>query len=306
MSAAPILIFANPIAGRGRGQRIAKRLEARLRADGYQVILSNRRADLLDLADLPSTAKAAIVIGGDGTLRSVTDRLWCASVEAERQPGPPVLVVPLGTANLMGQHLGIKWIDQTLEDQVSAAIAGGRIVHLDAGRVNGRLFLLMVGVGFDAAVVHALDRIRRGPITMVDYALPTALTIGFYRYPALRVVVDGREVFPAAPAVAFVGNVPEYGTGFPILRDARPDDGLLDVCVLPCGSPLDMVHLALRTASGEHAMTEGAVYLKGRQVRIDTPEGIGRPVPVQIDGDPAGHAPVDIDLLPVRLPFIVP
>jgi diacylglycerol kinase family enzyme len=29
-------------------------------------------------------------------------------------------------------------------------------------------------------------------------------------------------------------------------------------------------------------------------------------VPVQVDGEPAGQTPVEIDLLPCRIPFIVP
>jgi diacylglycerol kinase family enzyme len=37
-------------------------------------------------------------------------------------------------------------------------------------------------------------------------------------------------------------------------------------------------------------------------VRIEATE----PVPVQVDGEPAGMTPVDIDLLPCRIPFIVP
>ena len=36
---------------------------------------------------------------------------------------PPMLVVPLGTANLMARHLGIAWDDATIDDQISAAIA---------------------------------------------------------------------------------------------------------------------------------------------------------------------------------------
>jgi diacylglycerol kinase family enzyme len=46
------------------------------------------------------------------------------------------------------------------------------------------------------------------------------------------------------------------------------------------------------------------VYLKGRHVKITSPGG--EQVPVQVDGDPAGHTPTEIDLLPIRLPFIVP
>ena len=47
---------------------------------------------------------------------------------------------------------------------------------------------------------------------------------------------------------------------------------------------------------------EGAVYTKGKHVRIESAE----PAPVQLDGDSAGHTPLEIDLLPVRVPFIVP
>jgi diacylglycerol kinase (ATP) len=119
------------------------------------------------------------------------------------------------------------------------------------------------------------------------------------------VTVDGRVVFPSAPAIAFVGNVAEYGTGFPILPKARPDDGLFDVCVLPCRNRGDMLKFFLQATTGEHLMEEGVVYVKGRSVRIESAAS-EKPVPVQVDGDPAGHTPVEIDLLPVRLPFIVP
>src|SRR5207248_684662 len=105
-----VLIFANPIAGRGLGLNIARRLERRLRADGYDVHLLLKRADSIKPADLPSDARAAIVIGGDGTLRTVANRLCAGCATDERDStdatpsavvGPPLLVVPLGTANLM-------------------------------------------------------------------------------------------------------------------------------------------------------------------------------------------------------------
>ena len=92
-------------------------------------------------------------------------------------------------------------------------------------------------------------------------------------------------------------------TGFPILPYARGDDGVLDVCVLPCRSRVDLVRLFVLAAVGEHVNAEGVTYVKGRHVRV---ESQGRAAPVQVDGDPAGHTPADIDLLPIRLPFIVP
>lgn len=297
-----ILIFGNPIAGRGQGQRIAKRLAARLTADGYAVHVSLKRPDLLNRDEIVrANVRAAIAIGGDGTLRSVADRLVRECL-GNNCSIPPLLVVPLGTANLMGRHLGIRWESATMDAEVSRVIRAGKTVELDAARANGELFLLMAGVGFDAHVVHELARVRKGPIRMTSYFLPAALAMKAYNYPSLNVSVDGRPVFANTPAVAFVGNIAEYGTGFPILPHARSDDGMLDVCVMPCRSPVDLAQLFLKAYAGEHLREEGVVYLKGKHVRIESAEE----VPVQLDGDAGGHTPLEIDLLPVRVPFIVP
>ena len=76
MSATPtLLIFANPISGRGRGRKIAERLERRLTLEGYTVRVYLQRADQIPSDQISGNALAAIVIGGDGTLRTVAERL---------------------------------------------------------------------------------------------------------------------------------------------------------------------------------------------------------------------------------------
>lgn len=291
-----IFVFANPIAGRGLGASIASDLERLFSGQGLRVRqFLDKPSDLPD-EDLHAPARAAIVIGGDGTLRGVAERLLQAGSV------PPLLPVPLGTANLMGRHLGIRWNPDHVAEQVGRAVHAGKIRHLDAGRANGQLFLLMAGVGFDAQVVFHLDRLRSGPIQVWDYAIPAALSLLAPPVWPLRVSLDGHEIFPLQSGLAFVGNLSEYGTGFPVLPYARADDGLLDVCVLPCKSHVDLVRLFLMAAAGEHVQSEGVVYQRGKHVEIDSP---GQ-VMVQVDGDPAGYTPVTIDLLPTQLPFIVP
>ena len=238
---------------------------------------------------------AAITVGGDGTLRGVAEFLLDT---LGPESLPPLVVVPLGTANLMRDHLNLDW-DAA---EIDRAIDQRRIRHLDAARANGQLFLLMAGVGIDGAIVHALDRIRKGPINKLSYLLPAALALKDYTFPSMSVELDGKLIFSHAPALTFVGNVREYGTGFPILPDAESDDGLLDVCVLPCKTPQKLIEIALRTAASEHTQMSGVVCGKGKRIRVHT----DNPVPVQLDGDPGGHTPLDIELLPHRLPFIVP
>lgn len=291
-----ILIFANPIAGRGAGARIANELERQFTSDGLAVFKYLEKPSDLSDEELRKPARAAIVIGGDGTLRGVAERLL------EAGSVPPLLPVPLGTANLMGRHLGIRWEPANVVQQVRRAVNAGKTRQLDAGRANGQLFLLMAGIGFDAQIVYHLDRLRRGPIQVWDYVVPAALSLLTPPVWPLRVSLDGREVFPEQSGLAFVGNLSEYATGFPVLPYARADDGLLDVCVLPCRSHVDLVRLFLLAAAGEHVQSEGVIYERGKHVEIDSP---GR-VLVQVDGDPAGYTPVRIDLLPTQLPFIVP
>jgi YegS/Rv2252/BmrU family lipid kinase len=295
-----LVIFANPIAGRGRAVAIAQRLWGQLRQEGYGMRAVLQPADTLGrehLAEAPPWC--VIVIGGDGTLRAVTEYLLAG---AWGRAVPPILVVPVGTANLMGRHLGISWDEENLDKQVAAALGRGQVIHVDAARANGGLMLLVAGVGIDGHIVHELGRVRRGPIRGLSYVMPAVMALREYEYPPLRVSVDGVEVFGEGEAMAFVGNIAEYGTGFAILPHARADDGMLDVCVIPCRSRGQLVELFLQAAMGEHLEAEGVVYVKGKSVRIESP----REVPVQVDGEAAGFTPVAIDLLPMRIPFIVP
>jgi YegS/Rv2252/BmrU family lipid kinase len=290
-----VLIFANPIAGSGQSGGIARQLDQALKNAGFETRSLPVRSP--SSQPLPADAQAAIVIGGDGTLGDVVGRFY-----HETGGSPPILIVPRGTANLMGQHLGFAANNPHPESDVIAALQAGRMRAIDVASANGRIMLLVAGVGIDADVVHELARIRTGPIGKQDYVLPAALAFSQFRYPPLTVKVDGQVVLRDEPALAFIGNVPEYGTGFPVLPDARPDDGLLDVCVMPCQSPTQLVEMALYTAAGEHLTVEGVCYVKGQRIRIESAE----PVAVQVDGDAAGATPLDVRLLPVRLPLILP
>ena len=345
MPADRVLIFANPIAGRGRGKRLAAALVGRLGRDGLQVRLLTDRPDSADVGGdlVDGRTLAAVAVGGDGTLRAVAARLLDAV-----NP-PPLLAVPLGTANLMGQHLGLArpggwsavlgslglpdplalagtfadklpakyklppsvgdWLGERwggslahFADTVLEAIRAGRTRAIDVGTANGSIFLLMAGVGLDAHVVAALDAARLGPIGKLSYLRPAADALRGYHYPALTVEAEGRRVFGPAPALAFVANVPEYGTGFPLLPGARSDDGLLDLCVLPCRSPADVLEIALHAAAGEHLGREGVVTAVGRSFAIHAESETF----VQVDGDPAGRTPLDVQLLDRRLELIVP
>jgi diacylglycerol kinase (ATP) len=297
-----VLIFVNPIAGKGRGRDFASKIAHSLQKRGLRALVFEQPAPFVDpkLFGKPEQNVAAVTIGGDGTIRAAAQKLL-ESFDNDAAHVPPIAVVPLGTANLMAKHLRLHWKMRSIGEEVAGAIQAGHTQMLDAARANGMLFLLMAGVGLDASVVHELDRVRRGPISMASYTLPLLWSLRQYDYPPLRVEVDGRCVADSIPSLVFVGNVKEYGTGFPILMRARSNDQQLDVCVLPCASAAQAMRWAILVTTADHMQEDGVVYTKGRSVRVESP----KPVPVQIDGEASGHTPLNIELLPKGLRFIV-
>ncbi|MGA2499824.1 MAG: diacylglycerol kinase family protein [Tepidisphaeraceae bacterium] len=297
-----ILVFANPISGLGMGLGMARRLERCFVRLGMRPRVILEKADGAELPPL-SDIQAAISIGGDGTLRQVAERLVEETQAAGLGVLPfPMAIVPMGTANLMALHTGNIWRDECLETELPAALCRGKSRLVDVARTQRGVFLIMVGVGVDGSIIHELHRTRTGPISLLAYLWPAMHAWCNYGFPELAVEVDGEPVFPMQSGLVFVGNAREYGTGFPLLTQARSDDGLLDVLAMPVNNRSHLVRLAMAMMTGEHVREEGVIYVRGKHVAVRSQ----RPVPVQIDGEVAGFSPVTVDLLPVRVPFIVP
>ena len=182
-------------------------------------------------------------------------------------------------------------------------------MRLDAGRANGRIFFLMVGCGFDAAVVQRLHSKRDGGhISYWTYARPILETIRSYRYPSLRVYCQSDsegpfESEPHAARWAFVVNLPCYPAGLQQLAsDAVGHDGLLNVCTFGNGSLWHGLRYLGYVALGRHRGLPDFRAVLATRVRIESDE----PVPYQLDGDPGGFLPMEIEVLPERLTLLAP
>ena len=296
-----ILVFGNPISGLGRALSIAQSVTEAAQGVGYNARLYLEHPSALPDEWIPEDpAAVAVVIGGDGTLRSVVERLLRSATPA--RPMPQILTIPLGTANLVAKHLHSKWKHNHVAGEVIHAIRSGHQRTLDIATANGRPMLAVGGVGFDAQVVHHLASNRRGPISHADYVLPTAMSIAGYRFHPLTITIDSQLVLKNTPAIAFVGNIPEYGAGFAVTPTARSDDGELDVCILPCRNWQELFELGCICATGQQVGSERVIYQRARRVEISA----DTQVPVQIDGDESGFTPVVFALLDQQLRFIVP
>jgi YegS/Rv2252/BmrU family lipid kinase len=232
---------------------------------------------------------ALMVCGGDGTISEVVDGLAGSDV--------PVFLVPGGTENLLARYFRLH-LDA---DALWQVFRQSRTISLDVALYNGKRFLLVAGVGPDAEAVRLLSEQRRGRISHWNYVKPVWQTLCQYRYHRLCVEADGIPVHQG-PAWVLIGNVPQYALGLQILHRACPNDGLLDLCIVPAHSHWPVLWHFWKTWLQEHEDSPAVIYRQARHIRVWS-DG---PVPLEVDGDFAGWLPAEFRLAPEKIRFMVP
>ncbi len=289
-----VQLIRNPISGSGGMGALVDQLGEELDRRGayLEIVHTESPADATRLAALtPPDTDAVISAGGDGTLREVVAGLLGKSV--------PLLVLPSGTENVLARHFGYR-------RNVAAVIRTlyeGQLAPYDVGVCGAKKFILLVGVGFDADVVHRLHAVREGHISHLTYTFPLLNALRHHGFPEVSVEVDDQHVY-SGQAMVWVGVIPRYSLGMRVLHQARTDDGLLDVCILPCRSRSQLVRYGLSLLLRRPVRGSGVQYHQCRTARVTAANG--HDVPVQIDGDVGGHLPIACSIIPQGINLLLP
>ena len=163
-----------------------------------------------------------IACGGDGT--------DTACAEGVAGTGVPLAVIPLGTGNLLARNVGVP---MGLDEALEVALDGVR-QPVDAGRVNGKLFVVMAGLGLDARMLDGTTEPLKKRLGWLAYALTAVRRLGD-RPMKVTVRADSGRPRKLRAGAVIIGNVGCLQGGVPLLPDARPDDGVLDAVVLIAG-----------------------------------------------------------------------
>jgi undecaprenyl-diphosphatase len=210
------LILVNP--GSGSSETSCEELAKRF--PGHRV----EESEPDDLAKRVAAAVAERVefvgvAGGDGTVRTVAEQL--------AETGVPLLPIPAGTRNHFARDVGIATLDDA-----GAAVAAGRVIEVDAGRVNDRWFVNNSSIGLYPKIV-----IRR---EVREHRLPKGVANVIAMWEQLRfghklgVEVDGVR---HRAWLVFVGNG-AYGEGLLDLADRESlDANVLDLRVVRADRP---------------------------------------------------------------------
>jgi YegS/Rv2252/BmrU family lipid kinase len=224
--------------------------------------------DLLDAGCTP-----LLVAGGDGTVREV-----CTATAGT---GTPVVIIPLGTGNLLARNL-----DLPLEPASAlAAVAAGTDRRIDLARVEGDNlpadgYVVMAGMGFDAAMMADAPEGLKARIGALAYVV-SGLRHLRDRAFTVELTVDG-ETSTHTARMVLVGNVGALQGGIRMLPDATPDDGALDVAVLAPRRLRDWLHIAWHVVRRSRHTDHRLVRRCGKHIQIRATRAVAR----ELDGDP--------------------
>jgi len=295
------LIIVNPVAGEQRPLQIADDAAEHLRRAKWHVDVSptEHGGHATELARQRGATDLLVVVGGDGTLRETV-----AGLDGDQTP---VGFVPIGKANVMARELGIP-------NSPHAAIrllTTGATAAIDVGTVGDRIFLAMVGVGYDGWVTAGVDAFRARPWGqwLYRHGASTLLYVlagipALLRLRPTRVVLeaDGVELAGRYPSV-IISNAATYAIGWEMTPGADVHDGQLDHQANRRAAPWFVAWTTLASMAKARLPALVAEYGRARYYRVSAAE----PFRWQVDGDPMPPATeLEIGLHSGRVCLIVP
>ncbi len=208
--------------------------------------------------------------GGDppGTAPVAAPTTGCASENGEAGGGPGALprkaklgIVPAGTVNVLALELGLPF----QVERACKAIAEGKTISLDVGKINDRGFMLMTGAGIDALTVRNIDPRQKRLFKELAF-VGTGLRWGLSADPPAFVVrADGEE----HTATFFVASNCRYYAGhLGVTPDADPTDGLLDLLIFTGTTRSSLAVFWLGVPSGLHLHSANVKRLRAKRAEL--------------------------------------
>ncbi len=282
-------VILNPAA---RGDR-AKRLRARIEAltDGDAMLYCTSRcgdAECLARDAVKDGFRRIIAAGGDGTVNEVVNGI--AGSDAA------LGLLPLGTMNVFATELGLPTGDLT---QCWELIKEGKTRQIDLPRANGKNFVQLAGIGFDAQVVKETSRAFKRNFGPLSYLI-SAAQISARTPPHLR--IEAEEATTEEGSFVLIGNGRLYGGPFPFFKQAVIDDGLFDVLVFKRLGYIDMIRYMQDVILRPQITSPEVEYFQTTSLRVTSDEA----VPVEVDGELIGNCPVEFHMRSRGLRVIAP
>ncbi|MEN8181552.1 MAG: diacylglycerol kinase family protein [Myxococcota bacterium] len=304
--AARTLVVVNPKSRGGSTRRRFEPVERRLREvlGELEVEWTRGPRDAVRIAreGVRAGVERIVVAGGDGTIGEVVDGVLAAGHGADCQIG----LLPFGTGGDLSRTLGpprdLGAAVAALAEETSRSVDAGR-VHFEGPDRHGEVvhFANAASAGISGLTTFLVNRAPKQLGGRASFFLGTVRSLLRYSFPPMRIAVDGKLLHEGPLTLAAACNGRFFGGGMQVAPDAVPDDGLLDLILVPAYSRARLLTRLPRIYRGTHLREAGVVHTRGRSIELDPLSD--EPVWIELDGEPLGRLPVRVEILPAAMNF---
>lgn len=291
----------NPVSGEGTGDARIQEVRDILLANASDVRLAPTQAphhaSKLAREAQESGCDLLVVQGGDGTVNEAVQGLVPTCC-------PSLLVLAGGTANVFVKEVGLPCDPLQAAGMLPALIERtvtlGR-VDFSAGR--SRFFLLMCGAGLDAAIASRTGALLKRRLGEAAFWLRGAEQT-LRTFPRLRVAHDDSLPRIGPSSFIVISKSRSYGGGLVFTPRANLLSECFQVAQFAGTRRLRYCGYLLAGISARTVGWPGIHHSACTQLSLE-PDG-AEPVPVQVDGEVAGHLPARVSVSPVSLSLLLP
>ncbi len=286
----PIFINANSKTGKENAEAAFEALEkAGVKIGVKHLTQSVEEAEKLLRECVKSKEPLIIVAGGDGAL-SMAANILAGSETA-------MAVIPMGTGNTFARS-----IEMPLDlAEAAAAIATGKVIQVDVGRVNDRVFLNSVTLGISGDIVENLDGETKARLGLLSW--PARIIPILWGHHALRLTISANgKSFHLRTHQLIISNG-RFLAG-PI--EAAPDASLQDACLRVFALGNDWKSLLKSTflwIIGRHDSWKETHYFTAQKLRVESRR---KTIDADVDGELYETTPLELEVEAGVLKVLVP
>jgi len=281
-----VAFIVNPVSGRGRQKGIERIIPKYF--DDYLISFTQKTGDATELSKnaIESGAEMVVAVGGDGTLNEC--------VKAVINTDCALAVIPCGSGNGFANHIKMsKNIDVALNQ-----IAKSQVTQVDAGEVNGEIFINVAGVGFDAILAQKFNELtERGVANYIR------LVVNELSYTPKSYTIRHGEIERTIEAYMITCcNATQFGNDARICPSAKIDDGVLDFVIVRSFPQFQIAEFILRLMSGTLTNCELVEIVQAESMKIISNDQL-----VHLDGEPCvvGKT-VSVNVMPQSIKVAIP
>lgn len=297
------LFIVNPAAGKGISLKLIpeiKRIFAD-KGDDFYIEITERPGHASDIARRYSGKDnyRIYAVGGDGTLNEVLNGM--------AKTGSSIAVIPSGSGNDFIRSISYRLggTNNSMDELVGLLkrTIEGVEEELDLAAVNGKYFINISSIGFDAEVVYNTNKFKKLPAVTGSFAYVLGVLYSLINNKSsyLQVDMDGNRICMKSLLIA-VANGKYYGGGMMPAPSAVLNDGNLDICLIGSKSRFAIFTLFPKFIKGQHGVIKGISFHRAKKVEVSC----DRELSINIDGEVEKVRRAVFEIIPKGIKIVIP